>query len=377
MLTGISALLDAVATVTKYNREAVLATLVKIEGSSYRQPGARMLVPIYGASIGTISGGCLESEVAKKAWWLTDRAEAVVRRYSTDAQDDDDDSALTFGLGCNGTVHVMLQRHSAKKPLPAFELLHLVRRSGRPGVLASVIACQQNASIRVGDQWLLHPDHSGKARLLDSTLDDQVQADLTDTLSHGRSILRIYSTSQGEVEIFHEYIAPQQRLVIFGAGHDALPLVHMAKLLDWHVTVIDGRTHFARSDRFPNADAVLQVDARPPYTLHRLTDHALVAVMTHSYSQDRHWLKGLLQGNPTYIGQLGPRARTERLLAEICTSTAKLSALKNFHYPMGLDIGGETPESVALAILAEMTAVLSQRSGGMLKYRKTDIHISI
>ena len=112
MLSGISALLGAIRALERDNGQAVLATVVKVEGSAYRRPGARMLIPLYGGTVGTISGGCLESEVAKKAWWLTDGGEAVIRRYSTATQDDDDDqdAALTFGLGCNGTVHVLLER---------------------------------------------------------------------------------------------------------------------------------------------------------------------------------------------------------------------------------------------------------------------------
>ncbi|MGA4475928.1 XdhC family protein [Ectopseudomonas chengduensis] len=381
MLTGTTALLDAIATLERESSQAVLATVVKVEGSAYRRPGARMLVPLYGGTIGTISGGCLESEVAKKAWWLTENNGASVRRYSTASQEDDADDAdedvgLTFGLGCNGTVHVLLQRHHPDKPLAAFQLLRLVRRSGQPGALASVIACHKNSRVRVGDHLALHSNQFDGLPLLEPVIDAQVRADLADTLSQARSSLRTYRDKHGVVEVFCEYLPPQQRMVIFGAGHDALPLVQLAKLQDWHVTVIDGRVHFARPERFPMADAVLQVDARAPYALHSQTNGALVAVMTHSYSQDRHWLAGLLSGTPAYIGQLGPRDRTERLLGELTASGAELSALERLHYPVGLDIGGDTPEAVATAILAEMIAVLSRRNGGMLKNRQVAIHAS-
>lgn len=376
MLSGVSALLGAIRALERDNGQAVLATVVKVEGSAYRRPGARMLIPLYGGTVGTISGGCLESEVAKKAWWLTDSGEPVIRRYSTATQDDDDDqeAALTFGLGCNGTVHVLLERHSAAKPLAVLGLLRRVRESGQAGAVATVIGSYRNARVRVGDRLSLHPSLSDSGRLLDAALDAEVRADLQRTLNDGRSSLRSYRDMRGEIEVFCEYLAPQRRLVIFGAGHDAQPLVHMAKLLDWHVTVVDGRAHFARAERFPDADRVLQVDARPPYDLHALTDGAMVAIMSHSYSQDRHWLGSVLQGSPAYIGQLGPRDRTERLLDEIRQHSPQLPALGRLHYPIGLDIGGDTPESVATAILAEMTAVINQRTGGMLKHRQAAIH---
>jgi xanthine dehydrogenase accessory factor len=376
MLSGTSALLGALRALEHDNGQAVLATVVKVEGSAYRRPGARMLIPLYGGTVGTISGGCLESEVAKKAWWLTDGGDAVVRRYSTATQDDDDDqdAALTFGLGCNGTVHVLLERHSAEQPLAVLDLLRRVRESGQAGAVATVIGSYRNARVRVGERLYLHPALTDRSRLLDPALDAEVRADLQQSLSQRRSSLRSYRDERGEIEVFCEYLAPQRRLVIFGAGHDAQPLTHMAKLLDWHVSVVDGRAHFARAERFPDADAVLQVDARPPYDLHALTDGALVAIMSHSYSQDRHWLGHVLQGSPAYIGQLGPRDRTERLLGEISQHTGQLPALDRLHYPIGLDIGGDTPESVATAILAEMTAALNQRDGGMLKHRQAAIH---
>ena len=382
MLSGTSALLNAVTALEQDNGQAVLATVVKVEGSAYRRPGARMLIPLYGATVGTLSGGCLESEVAKKAWWLTETGDAVVSRYSTaalnDEEDDDQDAALTFGLGCNGTVYVMLERHSAEQPLPLLDLLRQVRASHCAGAQATVIASHRHTRVRVGDRLVLHPENTDSGRLLDAPLDAQVRADLHATLTQGRSSLRRYPDARGEVEVFLEYLAPQRRLVIFGAGHDAQPLVHMAKLQDWHVSVIDGRAHFARAERFPLADAVLHVPAQPPYALDGLIDGALVAVMTHSYSQDRHWLGGVLRGNPAYVGQLGPRERTERLLDEIAAhlpgQAPALGALDRLHYPIGLDIGGDTPESVATAILAEMTAALNQRSGGMLKHRLVPIH---
>ncbi|MFC5696214.1 XdhC family protein [Pseudomonas sp. GCM10022186] len=378
MFTGTTALLAAFSVLERENGEAVLATVVKVEGSAYRQPGARMLIPLYGATVGSISGGCLESEVAKKAWWLTDSGASVVRRYSTATQDtdDDQDEALTLGLGCNGTVYVLFERHTPDKPLPALELLRWVRRSGRAGALASVTASYRNARVRVGDQLLLHPDQPNNGHLMDAALEAQVRRDLADTLAQGHSALRTYHNTHGEVEVFFEYLPPQRRIVIFGAGNDVQPLVLMAKLQDWHVTVIDSRAHFARKERFPHADAVLHVDAQPPYILDEVTDGALVAVMTHSYKQDRHWLGGLLRGCPAYIGQLGPRDRTECLLAELSELGPELSAFERLHFPIGLDIGGDTPESVATSILAEMTAVLNRRNGGMLKDRRAEIHAS-
>ncbi|MBT9575354.1 XdhC family protein [Pseudomonas umsongensis] len=365
-MSGLNDLLQAIDTAAHQGEETILATVVKVEGSAYRRPGARMLIPIHGRTVGTVSGGCLEQDLAKKAWWLTDSSEPVVRRYSTGATEDEDDeqSALTFGLGCNGTVFVMLERLRAKSPAPAIDLLRRVRDSQQPAAMATVIASSRDASARVGDRLLSNTEGS----LRNLQLNSAMRRGLHKTLMQKKSSIRLYSNARGEVEVFFEYIAPPTRLVIIGAGHDAQPLVRMAKLLDWHVSVVDSRSHFARAERFPQADAVILASLDNPFDLAPLIDGAAVAVMTHSYRQDRHWLGLALQAAPAYIGQLGPKERTERLLAQIGTSTSAL------HYPMGLDLGGDAPQSVALAILAEMTAVMNQRQGGMLRHRGKPIH---
>lgn len=365
-MSGLNDLLQAIDTAACQGEETILATVVKVEGSAYRRPGARMLIPIHGRTVGTVSGGCLEQDLAKKAWWLTDSGEPVVRRYSTGATEDEDDeqSALTFGLGCNGTVFVMLERLRAKSPAPAIDLLRRVRDSQQPAAMATVIASSRDASARVGDRLLSNTEGS----LRNLQLNSAMRRGLHKTLMQKKSSIRLYSNTRGEVEVFFEYIAPPPRLVIIGAGHDAQPLARMAKLLDWHVSVIDSRSHFARAERFPQADAVILASLDNPFDLAPLIDGAAVAVMTHSYRQDRHWLGLALQAAPAYIGQLGPRERTERLLAQIGTSTSAL------HYPMGLDLGGDASQSVALAILAEMTAVMNQRQGGMLRNRGKPIH---
>lgn len=365
-MSGLNELLQAIDTAALDGEETILATVVKVEGSAYRRPGARMLIPLHGRTVGTVSGGCLEQDLAKKAWWLTDAGEPVVRRYSTGATEDEDDeqSALTFGLGCNGTVFVLLERLRARTPSPAIDLLRRVRDHQQPAAMATVIATSRNASVRVGDRLLSDTDHA----LRNPQLNQAMRNDLHKTLQQKKSSIRLYTDSRGEIEVFFEYIAPPPRLVIFGAGHDAQPLVRMAKLLNWHVSVIDSRSHFARPERFPQADAVIFASLDNPFDLCPLIDGAAVAVMTHSYRQDRHWLSQVQQAAPAYIGQLGPKERTERLLTDLGRSASAL------HYPMGLDLGGDAPESVALSILAEMTAVLNRRQGAMLRHRVKPIH---
>ncbi len=366
----IKSLLDAIDACDSDGSQAVLATVVKVEGSAYRRPGARMLIPLYGAPIGTISGGCLESEVVKKAWWLTESG-PVICAYSTAADDDElssepsGEKRYSFGLGCNGTVYILLERLEHPFAIPLLSTLRQVQERGEAAAIATV---------------LKHVGHTGERMTLTAngqfsqpwslaSLTTQVQHDLSLVLEKRKSALHRYVGATEEIEVFLEYIPPARRLVVFGAGHDAQPLVSMASRLGWEVTVIDGRSQFARAERFPQANAVIVADSRAPFACYPQLRGAAVVVMTHSLAQDFQWLKSALLSDAVYIGQLGPKDRTEKLLADI-----GISADARLHYPIGLDLGGDTPESVALAILAEITAVLNGREGGMLKHRQQTIH---
>lgn len=377
-MSDLHTLLDALDQASSTKIDAVLATVVKVEGSAYRRPGARMLIPRFGQTVGTISGGCLEQELARKAWWLTESGDAVVRRYSTAAQEDeeadDEDAALTFGLGCNGTVHVLLERHDAGKRSLLLDVLQRVKATGQPVALATVISAGRKTRVRVGARMGLNAFMNTCEGIRCQALQHALQGDLRSTLARKKSRLMIYGSGVDEVEVFLEYIAPQRRLVIFGAGHDAQPLVRFARDLNWHVTVVDGRAHFARPERFPGASQVIVAPVDAPFDLSSAVDGAAVVIMTHSYRQDRYWLENVLQCSPVYVGQLGPRERTERLLDEMGASARSPEVVPGFHYPIGLDLGGDTPASVALAIVGEITAYLNERNGGMLKYRKTTIH---
>lgn len=371
-MTDLQALLAVCADVEQSLEEAVLASVVKVEGSAYRRPGARMLIAALGKTEGTISGGCLESAVAQKAWWLTERGRPVLQRYSSAAGEDEEDGL--FGLGCNGTLHLLLERHSQHRPAPVIGLLREIVRQGQSGAIARVIACPAQGAIGLGQYLLCEPGDVWRSDLLDEGLRAALTASLQQTLRDGRSSSQRYAAAAGEVEVFCEFIAAPRRLLIFGAGYDAQPLVEMAKLTGWHVTVIDSRPHFARPGRFARADSVRCIGLESPLDWATLANGAAALVMSHSYRQDRYWLNALLRCRPCYIGQLGPRSRTERLLAELLDSQSEQPGLEVLHYPMGLDLGADTPQDVALAALAEITAVVNGRQGGQLRHRSGTIH---
>lgn len=374
-MNDLSSLLEALDEAQTGQQEVVIATVVKVEGSAYRRPGARMIIAPMGESTGTVSGGCLESDVSKKAWWLTANGKPSMRTYSTGEDDDElEDAELSFGLGCNGTVHILFERIDPHAASLVVDVLREVKASGTGAALATVIGTQSERHTALGERVAIRSSGQVQIEMRERWLATAVAEDLKTVLEAGRSATRTYDSADGAVEVLLEYIAAPRRLVVFGAGHDAMPLVSMARLQGWHITVIDARSHFARPQRFPDADQVLSAPLQPMPELHAMVADAAVVVMTHSLSQDRHWLGQVLQSTPRYIGQLGPRSRTERLLDELPDQAREAAAQASLHYPVGLDLGGDAPHSVALSILAEINAVFNGRSGGMLKHRQASIH---
>lgn len=318
--------------------ESVLATLVTVQGSSYRRPGARLLVPAKGPPLGSISGGCLEEDVLirVKAVAASGRPELVT--YDTTSEND---LVWGTGLGCHGVVKVLLEKLS---PHPAW---------------AATLAANFRAHLptHLTIAWT-EPGQPTGSRPLGTGLADDLPS------------------PPASVSVFHQVVAPPTPLVIFGAGHDAQPLVRLGKELGWHVTVADPRPAFATAARFPEADAVVVAPAAELAARVAPPPDALVAVMTHHYVHDVPLLRALLPRPLVYLGLLGPKQRAERILSDLAREGLVLTAEQRarLHAPVGLDLGAENSGEVALAILAEMQAVLAQRDARPLRERPKPIH---
>ncbi len=335
---------------------AVLATVVRTEGSSYRLPGARLLLAQNGQHVGGVSGGCLEDDILKKAWWLTERG-PVVRKYDTTP--DGEIATDGYGLGCNGVIYVLLERitPSAVSVLP---LLEAVNRERRSASVAHVIG----PAAAVGGRLVVDVEGGVSHNLTDLSLADRLTAQTS--ILNVSTVLSVPPATQ----VFVEKLVPATHLMIFGAGDDAISLTELAKYLGWRVSVFDGRAHYARREKFPSADAVIVRQAGAPAP--RIDEWTVAVVMTHSYSQDLDILR-VLSGQPLrYLGVLGPRKRSAQLLDELDTQAR--NSLETLHTPMGLDLGGDGPEPVALAVIAEIQSVLQGRAGGALSSRSGPIH---
>lgn len=338
-------------------REAVLATVVRVEGSSYRDVGARMLVLEHGERIGGVSGGCLEQEVTRKAFWLTAEGPGLAA-FSTRSEDE----TRPYGMGCEGVVHVLLERLRPNSGCEPLELIAACSAARAPGVLATVLA-SASAGLRVGERLVLWPDARVSGRVGGDPLTADVARGARECLRSG-SFERAYALPGGRVEIGFERIDPPRSLVVFGAGDDAMPVLRIAKELGWHVTIADGRAHYATTARFPLADLVVVRSQDLPLEGVPVPAGAACVVMSHSFEQDQRALAMLAPLPIAYLGLLGPRARREALLREL--GAIEIACAGGLRGPVGLDLGAETPEEIALAIVAEAHACLAGRAGGAL-----------
>ncbi len=353
-----------------------LATVVSVRGSAYRRPGARMLMTAAGHTEGMISGGCLESDVCERARQVMATGRPRVVTYDSMAPED---IVFGLGLGCSGIVQVLIEPLTAGDEAGLLAFLTACQKSQQSGRIVTVFHAEGAAHDGApGARLLQWPDGhitagssppAGAQLLIDA---------LTD-VDDGTAVVRhIELASGGTLEVLVETIAPPTPLVIYGAGDDALPMAQFAKLLGWHVTVVDARPAYALPERFPMADAVicLRPDALQECPHLASVPDSLAIIMTHSYTQDRDLLRALLPHSLRYIGILGPKARTQRLLDELADEGALFSEQQHalLRGPAGLDIGAETPEEIALSVLAEMRAVLNHRKGGPLRERNSGIH---
>ena len=317
---------------------AVLATVVSLEGSGYRLPGARMLIDRNGTAIGTVSGGCLEADLLERAKNVFATGQPAVITYDTRGHDD---SVFSLNMGCNGVLRVLLEPVEGNDLFARIEQVFTTRK---PITLATVIAST-------------HPKHPiGERSILSA--DSQTP------------------DSQDSLDFFVEIIRPPFHLVVFGAGFDAVPVVRLAKELGWHVTVVDHRPAYLDAERLSHPDELL--DLRPEQLADKLDlgPDAAAVLMTHNYEHDREILAFLLNQELQYIGALGPKKRTEQLLSELTASGQRPdpASVAKLHAPIGLDIGAQTPESIALSIIAEIQATIAHRNAGFLKDRKAPIY---
>jgi xanthine/CO dehydrogenase XdhC/CoxF family maturation factor len=350
-------ILNEVATLAD-GETAVLATVVDLKGSGYRLPGARMLIKANGDATGTVSGGCLEADLMERAKRVLETGKAEVFTYDTTA---DENSVFNLNMGCRGVMRILLEAVGANS-----ETIAAIRSvyEDRVAVCGAVVINSELESIAVGFRISLATQIPELPSLLDDlrTFADSRSNYETDTYEVGGKF----------VEVAFERVSPPVQLYIFGAGADAVPLADAAHGLGWEVNVCDHRPAFLTAERFPKCDALVSLDrdVAPEWDVDDLTAFVL---MNHNYDRDKTMLPGALHSEAFYVGALGPKSRTQQMMSELGNPFTD-AELSRFRAPAGLDIGGDTPEAIAVSIVAEIQSVLKHRSGGPLRDRQASIY---
>jgi len=356
----------------KQGKQTALATVVLVEGSAYRRAGARMLVTEDGELTGAISGGCLEGDALRKARLAMAQQQPMLVTYDTT---DDDDAKLGVGLGCNGIIHILIEPVYPENRNNPIRLLKNISTKRQNAVLVTLFSLQDRKAVQPGTCLALTDDGSIQSQLFNSDLKGTLINDALYTLRTGKSATKTYVNGL-EYTGFVEHIKPVISVIVIGAGNDAIPLSQMAAVLGWDVTIVDGRSNYAKADRFPSAKQV--ICAKPEQVLSQvaLDKRSVMVLMTHNYNYEMALLREVLPLDIPYIGMLGPKKKLGRMLGELEDNGLKINTkqLEKLYGPVGLDIGSEGSEEIALSIIAEIKAVLSGREGYSLKYKPVSIH---
>ncbi len=339
--------------------EIALATLVGVEGSAPRLPGARLLLTRSGKMAGSVSGGCVEGDVYERALAVLDSGQPAVASYGID-----DEEGFRVGLSCGGTIRVLIE------PFAACDAWLALRRRVEAQEPAVFVVALAPAAV-LGRKLTILPDGTAVGSI-GPAIDEEIGENVRGWLREERTGTM---TLRGEeASLFVESFPPPPRLFIVGATHAAISLSEMAAKLGFQVTVIDARSMFATTERFPDAESVLRVWPDEALVDGVLDGYSYLAVLSHDPKFDLPALAAALRSDARYIGAMGGRATHERRLAELRKQGFTDNDLARIRAPIGLDIGGQKPEETALAILAEILAVRYGRDGAALSARQVAIH---
>ena len=354
-------------------KRSALAAVVHLNGSSYRRPGARMLVTDEGELTGAISGGCLEGDALRKAMMVLSQQKSRLVTYDTN---DEDDATIGIQLGCAGIIHVLFEPINVNDNNNPIQLLRKAIAIRQQAVLITLFALEDKKNEQAGTCMLIEKNGNISGDIPFSDLKKNIMGDAALVMKAQTSSFKNYKSKNISVTAFIEFLQPPVSLVVVGAGNDAIPMMQIAEILGWDVRIIDGRGTHARPERFVSACQVLV--SKPEKVLKQIPvdQHTAFVLMTHNYNYDLAMLKALIFQDVMYIGLLGPKLKLERMLDEIKEKGIHINEqhLKKIYAPVGLEIGAETAEEIAVSIIAEIQSIITGKKGGSLRDKRGVIH---
>ncbi len=338
-------------------KDVALATVVNIVGSTYRRPGARLLIGSENDMIGNVSGGCLEQDVREVARRVLKSGTAEVVHYDTGK---DEDILWGMGMGCEGELDIFVQPFPVKGDEDIMRKVASHLRGDAPFALSTVLS-----GPGCGRMVLVAGGRLEAGTSEDAGYDKEILDRSITLLDESR--FEVYEL--GPRSVFTDVLQVPPHVILFGAGDDAMPLCACAAEMGFRVTIVDHRPASLTKERFP--DAFKLVRARPEDGLADVStgSNSYVVVKTRGLVFDQAWSAALAETEVPYIGLLGPRSRREKILQGIDEKSRH-----RFYGPVGLDLGADGPQQVALSIVAEILTVAARRQPGHLRERKTAIH---
>ena len=347
--------------------KAALVTVVRIEGSSYRRPGARMLVLDDGTYFGGISGGCLEGDALLKAQKAMAQDKPSLCTYDTNG----DGKQIGAGLGCNGIIDILFTPLHPNDLLSPINLLSTISSMRQISVLLTVMKKSIDNKFSAITFLFKNEEHfflNFPEKNIAALVLNVVKNSLIDHTSQSN----IYDLDDEAITVFTEVIPPETKLIIYGSNYDIYPLIRIAKELGWHVTVVTN-IYKAGKNLFEIADKIIHNKSEEQPVIDR---HSAVVMMAHDYKTDLHNFEITLPTKAFYIGLLGPRKRSDKMFDSLSVSLNinNEENQRRIFAPAGLDIGASNPEEISLSIISEIISCFSGRQGNSLKKRKGTIY---
>lgn len=349
---------------------AALATVVRVEGSSYRRTGARMLVQDNGTWTGGISGGCLEGDALKRARLAINNSRATLITYDTT---EDDPHQIGVGLGCNGVIDVLFTPLDLESRYNPVEILKsCVKASRDTHILLTITNLEGNLGDLASGNVVNYIGPESLEVFKSEEIRRQISEKVAFQISESKSAPAQFSAEDCHIEIFIEILPPEINVILMGHQYDVYPMSRLLKELDWRVSIC-GDILKINPQIKSFTDAIV---SNSEFEKLIVDEHTAIILMSHDYKTDKRNLTRVLKTKAPFIGMLGPKVRSEKIWKELSEEGNKISEsdMKRIYAPVGLDIGAVNPEEIALSLAAGVKAVFSNRDGGFLKFRETPIH---
>ncbi len=348
------------------NEKCAIAQVVRVEESSYRREGARMLVFESGVFEGGISGGCLEGDALQRSQIAILKQEPSIVTYDTSKENE-----IGVGLGCNGVIDVLISPISENSS--TLEMLQKCVSDRGEHIIATVTALNADINeITLGKSFYYDKDSASLKDCKHERLRNFLQDKIQDVLENKKSKTFQFEEEGVKASVFIELIPPQFHLAIYGDNYDVYPMLEMAKLMDWDVSLV-GNVQKLKKEKLRSVTHFYLKDGEVrPEIDHRTA----VILMAHDYKTDYDNLKQLIKSPAPYIASLGPRKRFDKMIDEFKANGIEFSDVdqQRIFAPCGLEIGANTPEEIAMSLFSEIIAVFSGKIGGMLREKIGPIH---